>query len=332
MSSAVEIPVRTELVALAAWLIAMTLAMTTRAESASAPRAQLVVTRGAGAEDCPDASLLSTRIRGMSTADVAVSEAPTPRDTWVEVELSRVLSGYRATISARGRRNGSRTIDDVGPSCTSLSDAVAITLVMLLDPQGAQETTAPSPASPEVLPTPSEEPRRAFTAGVEGTFGASLAVLEHPVPVLELGARADIGERFGVAAGGGLVFPDRVAVAGGSVKLGLFYGYLRGSAALFERASTRLVFVAGPALGSLSGEGSGYDVPMPSQRLLWLAVAGGPELRAALATWLAWSVRLLAVVPLVHQGFSVNDAGKPTDAFETPPVGVALTFGVVADL
>lgn len=327
-----EIPVRTELLFLAAWFIAMTVALGARAESAPAPRAKVVVTRGPGAETCPDASVLSVRIRGMSRVDLAVDQAETPRDTWVEVELSRVLSGYRATISARGRRNGTRTIDDVGPGCTSLADAVAITLVMLLDPQGTPEAAPPPPVPPARPPVPPEEPRRAFAAGVEGAFGASLAVLEHPVPVLELGMRADIAERFGVALGGGVVFPDRVDVAGGSVKLGLVYGYLRGSVALFRRESTRVAFVAGPLLGSLAGEGSGYDIPMPDQRLLWVAVVGGPELRAALASWLAWSVRLLLVAPLVHQGFSIDDAGKPTEAFVTPPLGGILTFGAVADL
>ena len=327
-----EIPVLTELSSAAACLIAMTLAMGAHAEGSPSPHAQLVVTRGPGAEDCPDVYGLATKVRDMSTADIAVSEAALPRDTWVEVELSRVLSGYRATISARGRRNGTRTIDDVGARCASLADAVAVTLVMLLDPQGAPTPPEPPPIADARSPSPHEGARRSFSPGVEGAFGASVAVLEHTVPVVELGARAHVGERFGVAVGGGVVFRDRVSVAGGSVQLGLVYGYLRGSLSVFEREGTRVALVAGPLLGSLSGEGTGYDTPLPSRRLPWIAVGGGPELRAALSSWLAWSVRLLAVVPLVHQGFSVDDAGTPTDAFETPPVGGILTFGAVADL
>jgi len=148
----------------------------------------------------------------------------------------------------------------------------------------------------------------------------------------ELGLQTGIGERFGLALGAGLVFPDRVNVAGGSVKLSLAYGYLRGSLTLLARDGTRLALIAGPSLGSLSGDGTGYDQPMPAAHLLWVAVAGGPELRAALTSWLAWSVRFLMVAPLIHQRFSVDNAGEPTEAFATPPLGGMLTFGAAAEL
>jgi hypothetical protein len=321
-------------VRLGALLLAVTATTAAHAVGTAPPRAQLVVTRGAGAEDCPDVTALASKVRAMTAADVASSAADMPRDTWVEVELSRVLFGYRATISARGLRHGTRTIDDVGSSCSSLADAVAITLVMLLDPEVAPEPPPRPPPAPAIATAPPTNPaaRRAFIPGAEAAGGVSFAVLAHPAPMLELGVRAGVGARLGLVLGGGLVFPDRVDVAGGSVKLGLAYGYLRGSLSLLEHAGTLLAIVAGPTLGSLSGEGSDYDVPMPAHHLVWVAVAGGPELRAALSSWLTWSARLFMVAPLIHQGFRVDDGGKPTLAFETPPLGGMLTFGAVAEL
>src|SRR5262245_60454234 len=175
------------------------------------PRAALVVTRGPGAEDCPDGDAIAVRVHGMGGADVLASSPEAPRDTWIEIELSRVLSGYRAVISARGRRHGTRTIDDVGPSCASLGDAVAITLVMLLEPELRRE--APSPltaatAAPLVVPpadTPLPPPEKApgtprlLRPGGEAQGGATVAVLGHATPVLEIGARLGIGQRGAVA-------------------------------------------------------------------------------------------------------------------------------------
>lgn len=324
----------TELRRLGAFVLAVTATSTVHAAGSEPPRAQLVVTRGAGAEDCPDATALTTKTRAMTAADITPDSAEMPRDTWINVELSRVLSGYRATISARGRRHGTRTIDDVGPRCGSLADAVAITLVMLMDPELSSEAP-PKPSTPAVVmppPPPSAPPARLLTPGAELAGGASFAILEHPAPLLELGAHLGIGERAGVALGGGYVFPDRVTSAGGEVRLGLAYGYLRGSFALLKSTSTSIVFNGGPLLGSLSGAGEHYDVPKPTQRLLWLAVAGGPELRATLASWLSWSMRLMLVAPVIHQSFRVNDAGTPRIAFSTPPLGATLTFGMLAEL
>jgi hypothetical protein len=322
---------RTELVRLGALLFAVTATTAAHAAGSEPPRAQLVVTRGAGAEDCPDAAALTAKTRAMTAADIMVEAVESPRDTWIGVELSRTFSGYRATISARGRRHGTRTIDDIGPRCGSLADAVAVTLVMLMDPELSAEAPPKLPA-PTVVTPPSPPLARGPSPGAELGAGASFAILEHPAPVLELGAHLGSVERAGLALGGGFFFPDRVPAAGGEVKLGLAYGYLRGSLVVLQNAGTSLVFAAGPMLGSLSGEGEHYDVQKPVQRLPWLAVAGGPELRATLASWLSWSMRLMLVAPLIHQTFRIDDAGKSTTAFTTPPLGATLTFGLLAEL
>jgi hypothetical protein len=303
---------------------------------AESPRASLVVTRAPGAEDCPDAEALTARLRPLLRSELVVSAPDTQTDTWIQVELVRELAGFRAVISARGKRQGTRTIDDVSESCASIADALAITLVMLLDPEPARMAMPPlSPPPPEPLPKPSPSPppmparmREPYLRlGGEASGGASLGVLYHAAPLLEGGPRLGLGSRVILAAGGGFVFPDRVPLGGRSVKLDLTYAYLRGGAWILESGATGLALVAGPLLGSLGGEGSGFDVP-GTRHLLWAAAAAGGELFASLAPPFAWSARLLVLVPLVDQGFSVVRAGETERAFRTPSFGGLLTVGL----
>jgi hypothetical protein len=306
---------------------------------ADAPRASLVVTRAPGAEDCPDTAAVSARIRPLMRSEIIEPTVEASPDTWIQVELVRELAVYRAVISARGRRKGTRTIEDVGESCVSIADALAITLVMMLDPEPASPAMPPLPPpepesprpSPIVPTSPPAEREAVLRLGAEASGGASTGILHHAAPLVEVGTRVGVGRRFTLGAGGGLVFPDRAPIGGRSVKLDLSYAYLRGSVWLFESGATELALVAGPLLGSLAGEGSGYDVPS-KRHLLWGAATAGAELFASLAPPFAWSARLLAVVPLVNEGFSVERAGETVRAFRTPALGGLLTVGVSAAL
>ena len=99
------------------------------------PRAALVVTRGEGAQDCPDSVLLAERVRAVAGASVISAELDSTRfETWVQVAITRNFGGYSAQISTSGARHGSRALDDLGPSCASLADAIAVTLAIFLDP------------------------------------------------------------------------------------------------------------------------------------------------------------------------------------------------------
>ena len=176
-------------------------------------------------------------------------------DTWIQVELLRELAGYRAVISARGRRQGTRTIEDVSDTCASIADALAITLVMLLDPEASRPAMpplpppAPEPPALRALPpraparfaSPEAPPSRATSwlrLGAEVNGGASIGVLYHASPFVEGGARLGLGERLVLSAGGGFVLPDRAPLVGRSVKLGLAYAYLRGALRIVETGST----------------------------------------------------------------------------------------------
>ncbi|HEY3498342.1 MAG TPA: hypothetical protein VGK73_26790 [Polyangiaceae bacterium] len=320
----------TELCATAACALALAAAPEVRAE---APRSSLVVTRGPGAEDCPDAAAIEARASAMTHANPFESRSDRPRDTWVQVEFSRVLSGYRAVISARGQRQGTRAIDDIGPDCASLADAVTITLVMLLDPEIARPApepprTAPAPAAPK--PETEGRARARLQLGGEVSGGASLGILAHGAPFLEAGPTLRFDRWLGLALGGGFVFPDRAALPSGSVDLDLWYAYARLSARVFERGGTRVLVFLGPSTGSLGGEGVNYT-DNPDERLWWIAGTLGAELHAALSPVWWWTARLFVLTPFRYEEFYVYDAGERQRAFRTPGIGGGVSFGVLAE-
>jgi hypothetical protein len=311
---------------------------------AEPPRGSLVVTRDDGSRDCPDAAGVAERVRqmaGSSMVDAATSEA---RDTWIQVELTRAFGGYRAVISAQGRRQGTRTIDDVGPGCSSLADAVAITLVMLLDPElerAVEQPPLPAPAEPAIFSRsrgerqkPVELPQQrpsSLIAGAEVAAGLSFAVLDGSAPFAEGGARLQLGRWVSFGAGGGFVFSDRARFGGGSVDLELGYVYLRGCGSFFSSLRARMELCLQPMLGSLRGAGN-YAKPGTGSAL-WFAAAAVAEIYGPFTSSAFWSLRVLALAPLtIGQGFSVIEAGERKTAFEVPAAGGMLSVGVRADL
>jgi len=315
--------------------MAVSALLSTRAleSRADVPYPSLVVTRGSGAEDCPDTAGVVTRASVMVHVNPFETRPDIPYDTWVQIEFLRVLTGYRAVISARGRRQGTRSIDDIGPGCASLADAVAITLVMMLDPEVARPPIEPTPSdrAPRATPARTETlppPRLQF--GGEASGGAALGVLEHGVPFLEAGLTLRIDRWLGLATGAGFVFSDRAVTPSGSVKLDLWYAYVRAAARVFEHGGTRLALFVGPSIGSLGGQGVGYTVN-PDERLWWIAGVLGIEARAALSSSLSWTGRVAALTPLLYQKFYVIDAGQRDTAFRTPNIGGTLSFGILAE-
>jgi hypothetical protein len=311
---------------------------------AEPPRGSLVVTRDDGSRDCPDAAGVAERVRqmaGSSMVDAATSEA---RDTWIQVELTRASGGYRAVISAQGRRHGTRTIDDVGPGCSSLADAVAITLVMLLDPElerAVERPPLPAPAGPAIFSrargerqNPVELPQQrpsSLIAGAEVAAGLSFAVLDGSAPFAEGGVRLQLGRWVSFGAGGGFVFSDRARFGSGSVDLELGYVYLRGCGSFFSSLRARMELCLQPMLGSLRGAGN-YAKP-DTGSALWFAAAAVAEIYGPFTSSAFWSLRVLALAPLtIGQGFSVIEAGVRKTAFEVPAAGGMLSVGVRADL
>lgn len=307
------------------------------AAQTQAPRAALVVTRGEGAQDCPDSAALAERVRGVAGANVISAElGAAPFETWVQVAIARNFGGYGAQISTSGMRHGNRSLEDLGPSCASLADAIAVTLAIVLDPY----VSAPPPAPPAPLssPEPKAKPKSVNQAPqrrhlfLDAAAGVTLDVLEHAMPLLAGSAGLHLTPKWSLSLGGGYVLSDTLTSAGGEVELSLAYADLRGCGRAWgEGDRTHLDWCLAAMIGSLGGSGRGYANTF-SQRSLWLSVAVGPEVIFPFARSLSWILTGEAVLPVIRNGFAVQSNGSQNLAFRPSAVGGLISLGVRGDL
>jgi hypothetical protein len=263
-----------------------------------------------------------------------------PRATYIRVAISRNLSGFRADITAGGQRHGTRTLDDVGPTCAALADAVAVTIAIFLDPYASEpppRATEPvAPGLPVVLltpasrlPPPSPAAPHAF---LELDAGAAFGVLSDTVSLIAARVGLRASNRWSIALAGAFVFPDTLNDRDRTIELGLSYA----SAVLCGRAlgdadSARLDWCFEPMLGALSGSGHGYDRDT-TQRALWVAGAAGPELVLPIAGHFAWTGSALGVIPFLRQSFDITRGGADYQLFRSPATAGMVTFGIRGEL
>ena len=316
---------------------------------AAAQHASLVVTRGEGAEDCPNAATLVLQVQRVAGASVMssgtqatesnVQAEPAPRiDTYIQVAITRGLGGYRAEINAGGRHHGTRTLEDLGPGCSSLTDAVVITLAIFLDPYSATSSSRPEPppSAPVVPPAPKKAVISPIRTKPHGLFdllgGVSLGMLAEAAPLI--GARFGLrfADRYSLALGAAFVFPDAVSAQGGTVDLGLSYVTLLGCArSLGEATGSHLDFCVAPLFGSMYGAGRGYQ-SHSTRRSPWSAIAAGPELVLPFVGGLSWTMSVEAALPLIRPGFDVEGAAGRHPAFKESAAVGSFTLGVRGEL
>ncbi len=289
----------------------------------------LVVTRGGGAEDCPAAEGFAERVRAI-TGNASVETNPAaPTETWVYLEITHDLGRYNALLQTRGRRQGSRALSDVSSNCASLSDAVAMTLALLLDaneqPVGARlQTARPAPsATPKPIPKP-QEARYALLLG----GGAGVGLLTGMTPWATGGLELLVGSRFRLGLGGAVALPERIHYLQGFTDLNLGWGYARGCALGFRSsAGVELTVCVSSMLGVLSGAGKLYDFTK-TKRWAWLAVGLGPQLSGPLASPAFWWLSATGIAPLIRHGFAISIDGEEHDTFSMDAVAATASLGM----
>ncbi len=313
----------------------------------AAPRASLVVTRGEGAQGCPDAETLAEQVRGVAGSNViGVGLGGTQSDpvaTWVQVAVSHDFGGYRAQISTLGLHHGTRTLEDLGPGCSSLADAVAVTIAIFLDPYA----NAPAPTPPAaVVPSASLAPALANAPALakpaqrkqpawhpepfaDASGGVSIGVLEHAEPLLTASIGLHLAERWSLALGASYVFSD---TGSEKVDLSLSYGFLLGCGrALGTAGGVRVDWCAAPLLGSLAGTGKNFS-HTATERVPWLAVAVGPQITFPLGSSLAWVLTGEGVLPLIRQGFNSDVGNEAAPVFRPAAVAGLVSLGIRGEL
>jgi hypothetical protein len=302
----------------------------------------LPVTRGPGAEGCPDAAALLARIERLRVR-------PLTEPTGYEVRFTREGDGFAAQIRARAG-GARRELRDRGQTCAALEQAAAVTLALLLD-VGARESSrsrlavptrrpiaaprdaaaaadvgAASSVTPRARDDAASDARDGATHGtrVSATLllgGAGLIGVVRPLaPALigELGV--EVG-RVRVSAGLLLVPRQQLAHGPGTVRASLLGGVARGCFVAARGPALRLQLCSGVHAGVLDARAESYTrndgVTKP-----WLALPFEVALGSAAAS-VGWELGATALAPLLRHDFTIDGVGV---AYESLPVGVLLAL------
>jgi hypothetical protein len=290
----------------------------------------LVVHRSAGAEDCADTRTLALAVAALMRAPrVLVLDGPT--DQRIDVHIARNDHGYAARIELRGTRAGTRELNDAGPSCAGLEDALALTIALLLD-----ELPAQAPVRRVVRDAPPAVQRRAmWAAGAEAGAGMTIGIAGTPWPAV--GAQGELRLRPMWALSAGALFspPRAIELPPGEVVVMLIAGVARGCVTLpdsFDRNVAPWLCLVGAA-GGVSGEGVGYAANV-SQSRPWIAAGASLGVDGRIGGPLRWRIRGTWLAQVQEQ-FAVDLDGDGTIAerelaLEPPPVAFLLESGFAA--
>lgn len=276
---------------------------------------------------------LSEQVRAIVGASVVGVGLASPVETWIQVTMTRSFSSYAAQISALGVHHGTRSLEDLGPSCTSLADAVAVTIAIFLDPYEnlpLPEPTAPVSAPPVPARIPPRVERRARWPRLllDGSGGVASNLLEHTEPFVAASVGIGLTPRWSFTLGFAFVFPDVKATPGGELDLSLSYLYLAACARAWgEPEGARVDWCSAPLYGSFAATARGY-LDSRSDRNAWFALSFGPRVAVPLSRALSWVFTVQGVAPLTGQSYAVQSMGVRSNAFRSAAVGGLLSVGV----
>jgi hypothetical protein len=284
----------------------------------------LSVTREGGAESCPDALALAEhvqRVRGQRTTSATAA---------YHVTFGFGAGVFRASIRV-GSATGARVLRDRGTTCTSLEQATALTLALLLDsdasavPPGeegaaskALEPAKAEPAEPPRAPRPAKPPNVRLTLGAGG--GALVGVLNPIAPTLLAETGIGVG-RFRTNIGVLWVPEQTLDLAPGSVNETLLSGVARMCLAPWQGQALRVDVCSGVHAGLLEVHAAGYTRDGAASKA-WLAVPLELALSTAPAP-IGVELGMSALVPLRRNDFSIDNLGV---AYASWPVGMLLSM------
>ncbi len=319
------------LAAFVAWVILSLVATLAAAQPAALHEVPLLVQRAPAAVDCVDAVALADRVN-LLVGRKALVPADSPGQSFAfEIQLFKAEDGYTAIMLAAGR---SRQLDDPGPTCAGLSDALALTLAILVDADEAPPAPPPPPPPPPVVapvptfvppPPPPPAPPFAPRLFVTPQIGVSSGLSGDAVPSVALLADLRVAGPFSILAGFTWMPSQDVPLAPGRVEVQLMYGQIAGCLGAWRFADrVRLGGCAQLDVGAIRGKGIGYGVNGEVTRP-WTALGLAGMLDVRVADPLYWSSRIEAVVVTQQEGFQIDNVGI---AFDPAPVGVVVATGV----
>jgi hypothetical protein len=215
---------------IAAFVAAVLTAFASRRARADELSVRLAVKRAPDAADCPDAARLAAAIARAGHRAAPSVMADADARLRFEVEMARSAEGYAATVRILGARIGVRKIEHTGGTCAPLADALAVTLVVVIDDveqgdaahgPGAEPPPLPPADEPPPAPAPAPPPRASSPDRIERHDLA--------VPELELlPSRRANNSAFFELAGSGLFYSFNFEHIFGdsNVSLRVGFGYI----------------------------------------------------------------------------------------------------------
>jgi len=314
-----------------------------RAESEHA--VDLALERAPGSEACPGPESILGAVHVLFPEVVLRTPNPTDSEVLaVSVAIHPLADGHEALLRVSGQRSGERTLVDHDAGCRGLADAIAVALVLMVDPDArpAQQPPAPEPPAATSYTAPRREadpvPVRLGAEGgalgsggllgnlaYGGFLGATITAWNGPtlrirgLRQIAVPSSVELPATPTTTGGSG-----EVAVALWAVAVAACYRLTRGQAVAL---SPCLEFTAG------SQHGEGHDFPVGNNDYYRPFLALGPSLGLAVLAYAGVELVLTAGVSanLWRQSYLVDAQAAQTQdlvgAYAGIGVGTAWTLG-----
>lgn len=304
----------------------------------------ITIEREVGSENCPGVDAVFDSIaRLFPESPVRLSPDRSQALIGASISIRRTSQGNEASIRVAPPRGGGRTIVDPSPSCDGLADALAVALILLIEPGAPPTANLPSPMTPQrleshptnrglaqtrVLADSSVKLPHAVTrvsrVGVMAGGIGGIGLLSRPAAGVQLGLTASHRSGWGIEGNAVRLLAAPAKVAPGQVELDLWAGigggcYRRLVAA---RASLEGCLIAG--VGSQRGESRNY-VSNGTSRRLWAVAGSKLQLNLPFGEWVGGFISLGVVGQLTRQAFSIEDVGIVASA---PPAAIVFGLGL----
>ncbi|MBN1605551.1 MAG: hypothetical protein JW940_02905 [Polyangiaceae bacterium] len=250
--------------------------------------------------ECPDARALRDQVARLASVDAGTSGRLVARVTIETIGHGR----WSLTMQTeQNGRQGERALD--GPSCRAVTDAAALTLALMLNPEAHQPSEAATPPTgrpatiqrrppPRLLPRPAS---KHLVVGGTAQVGLHVGALPRPGPDISLGIAAGVGRASLWLLGSyapeqeKLVQPDR----GGQL-------WMLAGAALGCWQPVRGTPSVGPCLGASFNwiRGQGIVRHPRSGTVYWVSPTAGILADLPLGSWMAVRAVALGQLPLAR--------------------------------
>jgi len=297
---------------------------------------RLDIVRGDGADTCADGARVQREVIRRLGQDPFAHDP----ERFIEAVLSRGDREWSARVRIRdaaGALLGVRSLTSDAPTCEALTEALALSLALVIDPAAATPPPPPPPAPPAPPPAvaaaacPPRAPQHAARRGVVvvglravGSWG----VVPEASPGAALRAEVSLSRRWRARIEGRWLSEASTGPNAGwrigvtSAHAGLCVAPALGRSLSFD-------VCAGLGVGamrvSVDGAASMHTGDHP-----WAVVEAGPRLRWRPWSWIELDVDASAGAALVRRGFGV--VGEAAPRFDPGVLSVNLGLGVAVAL